>query len=130
MNKMLTVSLLTAMIYIPGRHVEAEEWYETIKLKGDLRFRHEWIDQDGKDTRNRWRLRLRLGASAQVNEDLDVNLRLASGSDDPISTNQSLDSGFSTKNFGLDRAYLDWHPYAVEGLHVQAGKNSTAFYSY
>ena len=85
---------------------ETPDWTENISLKGDLRLRHEIIDQDYKDTRNRTRLRARLSLKGQVNDEVNVHLRLASGSDDPVSTNQSLDDGFSSKDINLNLAYM------------------------
>ena len=33
----------------------------TLKLKGDLRYRHELIDEEGKEQQNRQRIRARVG---------------------------------------------------------------------
>lgn len=104
-------------------HRASADWSERISLKGDFRFRFEYIDQDDRDeTRERFRLRARLAATGQVNDAVAVKVRLASGSDDPVSTNQSLDGGFSSKNFNLDRAYLDIAPDSWGGLSIWAGK--------
>ncbi len=46
--------------------------------------------------------------SAKVTDDIRFNLQFASGSDDPVSTNQSFDDGFTTKDLGIDQAYVDW----------------------
>ena len=89
-----------------GLAEEKAVWSDRISLKGDLRLRHEIIDEDAKDTRNRTRLRARLSLQGTVNDEVDVHLRLASGSDDPVSTNQSLDDGFSSKDINLDLAYV------------------------
>jgi hypothetical protein len=102
-------------------------WAENLSLKGDLRLRHEIIDQEDRDTRNRWRLRARIGMTGTVNEQIDVHVRLASGSDDPVSTNQSLDDGFSTKDFGLDLAYIDWRPEVLGGASLFGGKMDMPF---
>ena len=99
-----------------------------LKFFGDFRYRHELIDQEDKDQRTRHRIRARIGLGAQLGETLDLGFQLATGSDDPISTNQTLGDGFSTKNIGLDLAYFDWHPTAVEGLHLVGGKIKNPFY--
>ncbi len=96
------------------------DWVNGIALKGDFRYRHEMIDEDGRQQRNRHRVRARLNIAGTVREDLQIGIRLASGSDDPISTNQSLDTGASTKGFGLDRAFFDWR--LRDGLHLVGGK--------
>lgn len=100
--KALRYFFVTAML-LPAGIATAE-----IELGGDLRMRHETIDQDDRDTRHRWRLRARVTADANVTEDLSAHLRIASGEDDPGSSNQSFDGGFSSKGLNLDRAYLKW----------------------
>lgn len=95
---------------------------------GDLRYRHELIDEEGKDQRTRHRIRARIGLGAQLGESLDLGFQLATGSDDPVSTNQTLGEGFSTKSIGFDLAYFDWHPAAVEGFHLIGGKIKNPFY--
>lgn len=96
------------------------QWTDTLKLSGDLRYRHESIDQDGSDERIRHRVRARVQLKASPTENTEVVVRLASGSDDPVSTNQSLDGGFSTKDFGLDLAYFKTE--LGQGNAVIAGK--------
>ena len=108
------------------------KWIENVTINGDLRYRHESIDakSDGQwgPGRNRHRIRARLGLEAKVNEEWDLGFRIASGSSDPSSTNQTLDEGFSSKDLWLDLAYFNWHPEAVEGLDVYGGKMKNPFY--
>ncbi len=87
---------------------DVASWTERIHLNGDLRLRYERIDEDGQQERNRARFRTRFGLSADVSDDIKVVLQLASGGDDPVSTNQTIDDGFSTKDIGIDLAYVDW----------------------
>jgi hypothetical protein len=100
-------------------HQESEEKHEKtkkasaslldrVKFSADIRDRFEYIDQRGKDTRKRNRVRFRVGANMQVNEEFEIGFRLASGGDDPTSTNQTLDGAFSTKGIQLDLAYFNW----------------------
>jgi len=79
-----------------------------VTITGDLRYRvdGEWLQ--GADRRIRHRIRARIGAKSMVTDDLALGFRLASGSADPTSTNQTLDGGFSTKAIGLDLAYATW----------------------
>lgn len=88
--------------------VEPEAWTDRIELKGDFRYRYEGIDIQGSDDRERNRMRARIGMVAVVSDDLEVAIGLASGDIDPVSTNQTLKGAGSTKNFGLDLAYLQW----------------------
>jgi len=129
MRKLMIMTLAAAGVLSAMGVAKAEEthWSDGISMKGDLRFRYEWIDKEGKDTRNRFRIRARLALKGEVNEDVDVHLRLASGSGDPVSRNQTLDGGFSSKDFRLDQAYVDWHPEVVEGVSLWAGKMKQPF---
>ena len=86
----------------------AAGWTENIKIKGDFRYRMENIDQQGRDERNRQRVRARAAIVADVTDDIEVGLGIASGGDDPVSTNQTLGGGGSTKGINLDLAYFDW----------------------
>ncbi len=117
---------MAAMVAVAGASLAAAQdgasWTDSLKFKGDLRYRYENIDKQGKETRERHRVRARLQMSAEVNETVSVALRLASGSDDPVSTNQTLDGGFGTKDFRLDQAYFTWK--AADGLAVKGGKMS------
>ncbi len=97
-------------------------WYDTLKFKGDLRYRMEWIDRkDWDHARRRDRLRIRIGLDADLGDGLSLRGQLASGSDDPVSANQTLGSSFTGKPVRLDLAYLDWKPEGT-GYEVQAGK--------
>jgi hypothetical protein len=110
-----------------GALPDSIKWVQNVKISGDLRYRHESIDEEGssnrwKTGRTRHRIRARLMLKAMVNGDWDLVFRLASGAGDPVSTNQTLDEGFSKKDFRLDLAYFDWHPAAFKGLNVFGGK--------
>ncbi len=102
-------------------------WVEKLKVYGDYRFRFENIDEEGKKGRQRDRMRLRLGVDAKVNDWVDLGIRLASGGFDPVSTNQTFSGAFSTKDFGLDLAYFDWHPGKAGSVHVIGGKMKNHF---
>ncbi len=96
-------------------------------VSGDLRYRHEMIDREGSDVRNRHRVRARIGMSGEVNENLTIHARLATGSSDPVSTNQTLDGAFGSKGIYFDRAYLDWKT-AGSSLRILAGKMKNPFF--
>ncbi|MFA5238760.1 MAG: putative porin, partial [Phycisphaerae bacterium] len=108
------------------------KWVENVKFNGDLRYRHESIDSqangDWRAGRTRHRIRARLGMDAKINDDWDATLRIASGSADPVSTNQTLEDGFSSKSIWLDLAYFTWHPSSIKGLNVYGGKMKNPFY--
>jgi len=107
-------------------------WYEELKLSADLRYRFEYIDEEGKSSRERDRIRARLGLTAPVNEEVTLGLRLTTaeqvnGEGDPISGNKTLSNMGTKKGFFLDLAYFAWAPSAVPGLNVVAGKMNNPF---
>ncbi len=102
----------------------------TLKFKGDLRYRHELIDEEGKERRNRQRMSTRVSLNTQASDDVNIIFQLAGGSSDtPISTNQDLGKGFSTKSVWIDMAYFDWHSSQIKGLNVIGGKVKNPFYN-
>jgi hypothetical protein len=108
------------------------KWLESIKLSGDIRVRYERIDLEGdsKPDRNRARFRARLQLDAPVSPEWSIGLRLASDEGgDPVSTNQTFGDSLSKKPVYIDLAYIDYHPAAVTGLNVLAGKMNNPFYT-
>ena len=97
-----------------------------IRFSGDLRYRHEAINEEGEAERHRQRIRARFGVTADVAENVRVGLTLATGGDDPVSANQTLDTGFSRKPIGVDRAFFSWA--ATEQLTFTGGKMANPFY--
>jgi len=112
---------------------DSVKWIENVDIGGDLRYRHESIDSESSGRwgkgRHRHRIRARLGVDGRINDEWDVGFRIASGSSDPSSTNQTLENGFSSKDIWLDLAYFNWHPAAREGLNIYGGKMKNPFYS-
>jgi hypothetical protein len=99
---------------------QGETWADRVRLDGDFRYRYERIDPEGSDTRRRNRIRARFNAKADVADNIEVGFGLATGGDDPVSTNQTLGGGGSSKSVVLNLAYVDWE--AIDGLHLYAGK--------
>ncbi len=106
---------------------KATSWAETVKWKGDFRYRYESIDVEDVDTRERHRIRARAAMVAKLPSNTEVGLGLATGGNDPVSTNQTLGGGGSTKDIRLDLAYAKWK--ATDNLYLQAGKYKTPFYT-
>ena len=97
------------------------DWTDTIKLSGDFRYRYQNDDNDtASDERNRQRIRARPAIVAKIPGNVEVGFGMATGSDDPVSTNQTLGGGGSSKDVKLDLAYFDWE--AAEGLDIRGGK--------
>lgn len=125
-----TVLCITAPIAMgataPSAAVAADSWAERLSFKGDFRPRYDYIDQDESittpavDDFDRFRFRVRFGVTATVNDEVDVVFQLATGGDNPVSTNQTFGDGFSTKEIGVNLAYASWHP--ADGITVNMGK--------
>jgi len=109
---------------------DALKWAEKVNIFGDFRYRHETIEaeNDGKPDQHRNRFRARIGLKAEINDEWDMGFRFASGSEDPVSTNQTLSNSFASKGFWIDQAYLDYHPELIKGLHIYGGKMSNPFH--
>jgi hypothetical protein len=97
-------------------------WTDTIRWKGDFRYRYEAFNIEGKPNRDRNRVRARAALIADVTPTIEVGLGLASGGDDPVSSNQTLGGGGSTKDIKMDLAYFDWS--GMKDTHVYGGKFS------
>ncbi|HKE96193.1 MAG TPA: putative porin, partial [Povalibacter sp.] len=92
------------------------DWASRITAKGDLRYRHEEISDPTRkgatgtfsEDQTRQRIRARLGFDAKVTDTVTVGLLIATGGDDPRSSNQTLGGTNSRKAIGFDLAYFDW----------------------
>jgi len=108
------------------------------ELSGDFRLRYEsfFFDTDDLDSgtpnRNRYRYRVRLAGRKKLLDGLTLGLRLASGTGDGRSTNQSLGDSpdFKPDPITIDRAFLEYKaPETSFGLQTKlmAGKTPNPF---
>jgi len=112
--------------------VKGADWATRIKGRGDFRFRQEHIAServvgsgatayvDDAANRDRSRIRARFGFDATVTDTVKATMLLASGADDPRSSNQTLGTSGTRKAIGLDMAYVDWT--ATTGVDAILGK--------
>jgi predicted porin len=98
----------------------AVSWAERLRWKGDFRYRYENIDQEDQDGRNRTRIRARTHLEADLSPTMQVGIGLATGGDDPVSSNQTIGGGGSSKDIKIDLAYFDWA--GLENTHIVGGK--------
>jgi len=118
--------------------VKGADWAAKIKGRGDLRYRHEGIstervagtgataDVEDAADRTRHRIRARLGFDAQVTDNVKATLLLATGGDDPRSSNQTLGSQGTRKTIGVDLALADWT--ITPGVNLILGKQLWPFW--
>jgi hypothetical protein len=107
---------------------------DKITLYGDLRLREEsmWYgggnDNNGTakevDT-NRQRFRLRIGMDIQEGKTF-VHIRVASGSGQQVSTNQTMQNNSSGKAIFIDKAYVELKQ--IPNLNVMGGKMTNPFF--
>ena len=116
----MRIFLTTVLTLSATSEVESSDWTGHIKFNGDIRLRHDSIDEEGESGRESGRYRTRFGVTADATDDVKIVIQIASGGDNPVSANQSFDHGFSTKEIGLDLAYVDWA--ASDNLHIVGGK--------
>jgi len=93
------------------------EWASRVAVKGDLRYRYEYIGDEavngagvqGTADRYRDRVRARVNIETRPTDTITAVIGLATTEGgDPRSSNQSLDGSFSRKSVDLDLAYFDW----------------------
>jgi len=104
----------------------AESWTSRISWKGDFRYRYENIEVEGLEPRSRERIRARAHLEARLADQMKVGLGIASGGDDPVSTNQTLGGGGSTKDINLNLAYFEWS--GLRNTEVVGGKFKNFLY--
>jgi hypothetical protein len=87
------------------------DWVKSMRINGDFRGRYEGFFYDEDVDRNRFRYRLRAGVTFDLIDNFEVGFRVASGgTEDPISTNQTLEKNATKKPIAIDLAYGKWNP--------------------
>jgi len=107
-------------------------------FSGDFRLRDEPFfggpdvagsSSNQNQVRNRARYRGRLNLTAKLNNDFSGGISFATGdSNDPITSNQTINQGFTRKPFMLDRAFLNYTPHQFKPLTVVGGKFAYPWY--
>jgi hypothetical protein len=110
------------------------DWTKRIRFGGDIRVRHQsdYFDsanatfvKPDKPTeilnstldRHRERYRIRVGAQIKVNEQVEGEVKLATGNEtDPVSTNDTMGDYFNKDAATFDLGYVRWKPLAGSSL--------------
>ncbi|MBI4061738.1 MAG: putative porin [Elusimicrobia bacterium] len=92
--------------------LKLSETIQSIKFAGDVRLRNDVSAKRGAGQNNRGRLRyrLRFGSEIELPESLTALIRLASGTGEQVSTNQSYDNLSAQKALWIDQMFLRWKP--------------------
>jgi hypothetical protein len=123
--------LLCLVLFYAGPVIADDDDGRSVDFNGDLRYRIEQIDtaDDGLAPYTRHRIRARFGFHAILAPEARFAFQLASGSDSPVSANQTLGDAFSSKNIELDLAYGEFEPLALHRrVTIVAGKSILPFY--
>ena len=104
----------------------APSWTEKVHFSGDLRYRHETVNDDAVAVRQRHRIRTRANLTADLVENVIMGIGLSTGGSTNDSGNQTLGSGFSRKSIGMDLAYFSWG--VSDNLKLLGGKMSNPFF--
>jgi hypothetical protein len=114
-----------------GKSPSVPTWVQNMKLGGDLRLRFEQSMPSGtSQDRHRGRIRLRLGLDTKINDQLKAGIRIATGTGEQTSTNQTFTGGFQGKAIYLDQAYLTYMPqFSFANISLTGGKMSNPFYA-
>lgn len=102
-------------------NISIAKFITNLKMSGDLRIRQEnfWKSTRGQLDRSRQRFRFRFGIQPKI-QDFTVNFRMASGTGEQVSTNQTFDDLGSQKQLFIDQANVQWK--AREWLTLTGGK--------
>lgn len=112
-----------------SRNAQAD--MENPGLFGGFRYRFEQIDAEGTALRERHRMKALLGITAQLDQNLSYVFALISGSDDPVSSNQTLGGGASSKSLHIDQAEFSYKlngPKWPHNISIGGGKMKKVFF--
>lgn len=103
----------------------AKSWMDNTTIRGDLGYRFERIDEQGKDVQQRDRIRARVGAASRVTDAVKAEIELSTGGENPVSAYQSLGDASGRKEFRLNLAYIEWNP--LNDAALSGGKMRNPF---
>lgn len=114
--------LIIVLLALASSAPRAGDWTDKIDIGGDFRYRYDFVDDEELFQRHRQRIRMRLNVSAEVTNGINAVFQIASGTESPVSANQTLTDGFSSKEVQLNRAYVEGERPEIPGLAISAGK--------
>jgi len=124
--KRYTISIFFLLLFGAASHSFGDD--NKISIKGDFRYRHEWLQLENAKSRTRQRVRARVNLDGKVNDQTHVVFGISSGSPDPVSNNQTLGYGWSSKTVVLDLAYVEYKSKRYPGLSLTGGKMHNPFF--
>jgi hypothetical protein len=128
MNKTFAFALLSALLAVPASaqldKLKLSDAIQSMSYGGDLRLRNDVRGRRGGGLNNannlnnasQQRFRLRFGMEAAFQDDVTAGFRLASGTGEQVSANQTGGKLGSQKQIWIDTAFLKWKPTFHENL--------------
>ena len=131
---LMALSYLTSLSFAFG---EEMNWTDKVKMGMDFRYRHEMVDDKTKDfDQHRQRMRARFSVVGEVDENLKLHLRLATGETGSAYTNfsdktrtsgnETFDDAGANDPFWVDLAFAEWK--VTESNTINLGKVNQPFY--
>jgi hypothetical protein len=120
-------ALLAAIFGLAAGAVQATEisfpvHVQKVEVKGDLRLRQDTIHdkENASPDRSRQRYRLRVGVDADLGSGFKVKTRFATGSNDQVSSNQTMENMSNQRSFSIDQVFLEYKP--MESMVFRGGR--------
>ena len=135
-RSVITNILVIAGITASSAVAQEKNWTDSVKIKGDIRYRYETIEDDSKldssketYTRQRDRIRARLDVEAKPSDTVKIGIGFSTGQNDPVSGNQTIGDVWQKKDMKLNLAYFDWTLVANDptSLNLVGGKQKNPF---
>lgn len=95
-------------------------WVTKMKVKGDLRLRYDFQDTKGLEPRHRGRYNAKILLDFPVTDRLSTHFMIASGGNDPKSSNQTFGNSFEAPDLRLRQAYAQFD--AFDWLSISGGQ--------
>ncbi len=110
-----------------GKLAFLPDWVRKTTLSGDFRLRYNYTEKDDNRSQSQGRFRVRLNLDIKVAKKVNFIFGLASGGNDPRSSNQSFGNDWDKKQININYAYVIYHPY--KWLKLEGGKMANPIYT-
>jgi len=109
---------------------EKNEFLDRFHAKGDLRLRHEIIEKEGSDDKNRERYRFRFSLNADITDNILLETAISSGKGNPTSGNVSFKDDENIQDYFMDELKIDIADikYSFDNSWIRVGKSKHHIY--
>jgi len=103
------------------------QWVSKTKLYGDFRLRYQYVEVQDQRSQSQGRFRVRLNLDIEVAKKVKFIFGIASGGNDPRSSNQSFGGDWDKKQININYAYVNYSPF--KWLNLEGGKMANPIYT-